>query len=83
MPWRDRSPGDNLTQPTTTAELSSFQVSEVVEKNREEEQRLRKDKTRMESTLNATIAKYDEDMASRTKTLQVHPLPFPPYISIL
>ena len=47
------------------------QVSEIVEKNREEEQRLRKDKTRMEATLNATIAKYDEDMASRTKTLQV------------
>ena len=42
-----------------------------MEKNREEEQRLRKDKTRMESTLNATIAKYDEDMASRSKTLQV------------
>jgi hypothetical protein len=51
--------------------MNNCQVSEVVEKNREEEQRLRKDKTRMESTLNATIAKYDEDMASRSKTLQV------------
>lgn len=51
--------------------MNYCQVSEVVEKNREEEQRLRKDKTRMESTLNATIAKYDEDMASRSKTLQV------------
>lgn len=46
------------------------QVGEVVDKNREEEQRLRRDKTRMEATLNATIAKYDEDMASRSKTLQ-------------
>ena len=45
------------------------QANETIEKNREEEQRLRKDKTRSEHALNAKIAQYDEDMASRKATL--------------
>jgi len=45
-------------------------VNEVVAKNKEEEQRLRKEKSRMEHALNAKIAQYDEDMASRTATLK-------------
>lgn len=45
------------------------QVNEIVEKNKEEEQRMRKDKSRIESALNAKIAQYDEDMQSRTAQL--------------
>lgn len=41
----------------------------MVAKNKEEEQRLRKEKSRMEAALNAKIAQYDEDMDSRNKTL--------------
>ena len=41
------------------------QLADVVEKNREEEQRLRKDKTRAEHALNNKIAQYDADMLSR------------------
>jgi uncharacterized coiled-coil protein SlyX len=45
------------------------QVTEVIEKNKEEEQRLRRDKSRMETSLNGKIAQYDEDMQSRQKIL--------------
>jgi hypothetical protein len=41
------------------------QAAETIEKNREEEQRLRKDKARSENALNAKIAQYDEDMSAR------------------
>lgn len=41
------------------------QLLDATEKNREEEQRLRKDKTRAENGLNNKIAQYDADMASR------------------
>mmetsp|Transcript_21985 Transcript_21985/g.36827 ORF Transcript_21985/g.36827 Transcript_21985/m.36827 type:complete len:371 (+) Transcript_21985:73-1185(+) len=44
-------------------------VNEVVAKNKEEEQRLRKEKSRMESALNSKIAQYDEDMKSRHEQL--------------
>jgi hypothetical protein len=44
-------------------------VNEVVAKNKDEEQRLRKEKSRMEHALNAKIAQYDEDMALRSATL--------------
>jgi hypothetical protein len=44
------------------------QVSEVVEKNREEEQRLRREKSRLENILNSKILQFDEDMQSRTST---------------
>jgi cytochrome c-type biogenesis protein CcmH/NrfG len=40
-------------------------VLEVVSKNKEEEQRMRKEKSRMEAALNEKIAQYDEDMAAR------------------
>lgn len=46
------------------------QVNEIVEKNKEEEQRMRREKARMESTLNAKIAQYDEDMSSKHKFLE-------------
>jgi predicted nucleic acid-binding Zn-ribbon protein len=45
------------------------QVHEVVEKNKEEEQRMRREKSRIESALNSKISQYDEDMDSRQKTL--------------
>ena len=45
------------------------QLSDVVEKNREEEQRLRKDKTRAENVLNAKINQYDTDMMNRKLSL--------------
>lgn len=45
------------------------QVHEVVEKNKEEEQRMRREKSRIESALNSKISQYDEDMESRQKTL--------------
>jgi TolA-binding protein len=45
------------------------QTQEIMDKNREEEVRLRKEKGRNEATLNAKIAQYDEDMAARHKTL--------------
>lgn len=40
-------------------------ATETIEKNRDEEQRMRKDKSRSEHALNAKIAQYDEDMSSR------------------
>lgn len=43
------------------------QLSEIVEKNREDEIRLRKEKGRTESALNAKIAQYDEDMGLRLR----------------
>ena len=42
---------------------------ELMERNREEEQRMRKEKNRSEAALNAKIAQYDEDMTSRQKVL--------------
>lgn len=45
------------------------QVNEIVDKNKEEEQRMRREKSKLESSLNAKIDQYDEDMKSRTKTL--------------
>lgn len=42
------------------------QVNEVVEKNKDEEQRLRKEKSRLENILNSKILQFDEDMSSRT-----------------
>ena len=44
-------------------------LADMTEKNREEEQRMRKEKNRSEATLNAKIASYDEDMASRHRVL--------------
>lgn len=44
------------------------QVNEVVEKNKEEEQRMRREKSRLENILNSKILQFDEDMASRTVT---------------
>jgi hypothetical protein len=44
-------------------------VQETIERNRDEEQRLRKDKSRVESTLNAKIALYDTDMAAKKLAL--------------
>lgn len=44
------------------------QVNEVVEKNKEEEQRLRREKSRLENILNSKILQFDEDMISRTAT---------------
>lgn len=46
------------------------QLAEVVEKNREDEVRLRKEKGRTESALNAKIAQYDEDMGLRLKEFE-------------
>lgn len=46
------------------------QTSETIERNREEEQRLRKEKARAESTLASKISQYDEDMKERSKTLE-------------
>lgn len=45
------------------------QLSEVAERNREEEQRLRKEKNRVETTLSSKIAQYDEDMSSRQEII--------------
>ena len=45
------------------------QLAEIVEKNREDEIRLRKEKGRAESALNGKIAQYDEDMGARLKTM--------------
>ncbi len=43
------------------------QVTEVVGKNKEEEQRMRREKSRLESILNSKIVQFDEDMGSRTQ----------------
>ncbi len=45
------------------------QSMEMAERNREDEQRLRKEKTRAENSLNAKIALYDEDMSSKRREL--------------
>ena len=45
-------------------------VNEVVAKNKEVEQRMRKEKSRMEAALNTKIAQYDEDMTARHATLK-------------
>ena len=44
-------------------------LGELMERNREEEQRMRKEKNRTEAALNAKIAQYDEDMSARLKML--------------
>jgi hypothetical protein len=44
-------------------------AKEVVDKNKEEEQKLRKEKSRVETTLNEKIHLYDEDMRSRNESL--------------
>jgi hypothetical protein len=44
-------------------------VAETIERNRDEEQRLRKDKTRIENTLNQKIAQYDTDMTAKSDLL--------------
>jgi len=46
------------------------QLNEIMEKNKEEESRLRKDKTRAEMNLNGKISQYDEDMQSRKKAFE-------------
>mmetsp|Transcript_19595 Transcript_19595/g.20305 ORF Transcript_19595/g.20305 Transcript_19595/m.20305 type:complete len:373 (-) Transcript_19595:113-1231(-) len=46
------------------------QLSDLMEKNKEEEQRLRKEKSRAEVALSARITQYDEDMLSRQETIQ-------------
>ena len=45
------------------------QLAKIVEKNREDEIRLRKEKGQAESALNGKIAQYDEDMGARLKTM--------------
>jgi len=46
------------------------QSMELTERNREEEQRMRKEKARAESALAAKIQQYDEDMTERHKALE-------------
>jgi hypothetical protein len=41
------------------------QSAELSEKNKDDEQRLRKEKTRAENSLNSKISMYDDDMASK------------------
>ena len=45
-------------------------VADTIERNRDEEQRLRKDKSRTENTLNTKIAQYDNDMTSKSNELK-------------
>eukprot|EP01031_Cornospumella_fuschlensis_P026976 gene26976-32591_t len=45
------------------------QVSEVVERNKEEEQRMRREKGRLENILNAKVLQFDEDMTARQAAL--------------
>jgi hypothetical protein len=45
------------------------QVNEVVDRNKEEEQRMRREKSRFENILNAKILQFDEDMISRNIAL--------------
>ena len=74
-----REMSEAITKATTDHELRMRQLqdqvggiersaAETIERNREEEQRLRKDKARAEHGLNAKIAQYDEDMQARSKT---------------
>lgn len=46
------------------------QVNEVIDKNKDEEQRMRREKSRVESALNAKILQFDEDMNQRALTFQ-------------
>ena len=46
------------------------QTNELVDRNREEEQRLRREKIRAETALNAKIAQYDEYMSVHQKELE-------------
>lgn len=52
-----------------TIDATERTFTELMEKNREEEQRMRKEKNRSEATLNAKIAQFDEDMAARHRML--------------
>jgi len=76
-----REMGDAVGKATTDHEIKMRQlqdqvgglqrtVAETIEKNREEEQRLRKDKGRAEHALNAKIAQYDADMSAKNNTLK-------------
>jgi chromosome segregation ATPase len=45
------------------------QMTEVMDRNKEEEQRLRKDKSRAEAALSSRVTVYDEDMLARQETI--------------
>mmetsp|Transcript_4092 Transcript_4092/g.6341 ORF Transcript_4092/g.6341 Transcript_4092/m.6341 type:complete len:373 (-) Transcript_4092:227-1345(-) len=58
-----------MKQLTDQVEGLERQLAEVMDRNKEEEQRLRKDKSRAEVALSSRITQYDEDMLSRQETI--------------
>ena len=58
----------HMRQLQDTVESLDRQLSEVMKKNRDEEQILRKDKTRTEKDLNAKIAQYDDEMEDKRRS---------------
>lgn len=57
-----------MRQLQDRVDASEKQLSEVLKRDRDEEQQLRKDKTRAEKDLNAKIAQYDDAMETRRKS---------------
>lgn len=58
-----------MKQLTDQVDGLERQLSEVMDRNREEEQRLRKEKNRAELALSTRILQYDEDMSARQDTI--------------
>lgn len=50
-------------------DLTEKKYAEMMERNREEELRLRREKTRVETSLSAKISSYDTDMAEKKRIL--------------
>jgi chromosome segregation ATPase len=58
-----------MKQLTDQVEGLERQLTEVMDRNKEEEQRLRKEKSRAEAALSSRITQYDEDMLARQDTI--------------
>lgn len=58
-----------MKQLTDQVEGLERQLNDIMEKNKEEESRLRKEKSRSEVALSARITQYDEDMLARQDTI--------------
>jgi hypothetical protein len=76
-----REMSEAITKATTDHEVRMRQlqdqvgglertVADTIERNRDEESRLRKEKSRTEKTLNDKIAQYDNDMTSKSDELK-------------
>jgi hypothetical protein len=61
---------NRMRQLKDQIEVMEKRYTEVMDKNKDEEVRLRREKIRVESALKSKLSAYDEDMATRKTTLE-------------